>query len=183
MAEDSGVLESLGKVIPSMYYDLIARVCVGVPFLVMLLWNPDISLDEITWEKLVLLFGAGYITGLVLTSLTFVFVPVDLAIAVSLKIHINNWQWTDEISARDKDMGATLAKMHAEKMLCQSLFCAFLLLILSNWVAIFRIPSLDALPTVYRWAISLMLGFAAIFRAYVYLRRLKHLHQIYAPIG
>jgi hypothetical protein len=39
MADDPGALEGLGKIIPSVYYDLIARVGSGVLFLAVLLWG------------------------------------------------------------------------------------------------------------------------------------------------
>lgn len=40
MADDSGRLPAISRLIPGAY-DLIARVCAGVPFLAMLLWGID----------------------------------------------------------------------------------------------------------------------------------------------
>ena len=39
MSEDADLPTKLGSIIPSLYYDLIARVCAGVPLLVLLLWQ------------------------------------------------------------------------------------------------------------------------------------------------
>jgi len=179
MAEESGALQTLGKVIPSIYYDLIARVCARVPFLVMLLWDRKDSFGEITWVKLALLLGAGYVAGLVLTTLTVILLPVDWVIAAILEVPTKSWQRNDAISERDKDAGATLAKMQAEATLCQNLFCAFLLLIVLHGIAKFPLPALDALAPAYRCVVLLMFGLAAIFRTSAYLGRQERLYKIY----
>jgi hypothetical protein len=38
MSDEPGPLVSGAQLIPSVYYDLIARVCAAVPFLLPLLW-------------------------------------------------------------------------------------------------------------------------------------------------
>ena len=58
VAEEAGGLASLTKVVPSIYYDLIARVCAGVPFMAVLLWDKRSEFGEVSWSKLALLLGA-----------------------------------------------------------------------------------------------------------------------------
>ena len=60
MAEESGTFEALGKIIPSIYYDLIARVCPGSVVTAALLWDSRDVVGEIAWAKLILLLGMGY---------------------------------------------------------------------------------------------------------------------------
>src|SRR5579862_2372823 len=73
MADDSGPLLSVGQLVPGVYYDLIARVCAGVPFLVLLLWEDRYSLKDLApnaWVGFLLLMGAGYLAGLLLTPVS-----------------------------------------------------------------------------------------------------------------
>jgi hypothetical protein len=136
MSEDSGPLTEIAKVVPSVYYDLIARVSAGTPFLVTLLWPYRENYGELTWEKLLLLLGAGYIVGLLLTALSVLWLPVELLIMVVLRTPMKNWRRgltrNDEIAVRSEQAGATLAKMQAEATLCQNLFSGFSLLVLLN---------------------------------------------------
>jgi hypothetical protein len=183
VAEETGALESLGKVIPSIYYDLIARVCAGVPFLIVLLWQYRETFGEITWAKLTLLIGAGYVVGLVLTSLSIIWSPVNFVLMAILKIPLNNWRHglvrNDEIVAKDKEAGATLAKMQAEATLCQNLVDGLLMLIILNATSVFVVPAIAACSTACRWTTVLILGLAAIFRSAVYLGRQDHLYHLY----
>lgn len=176
MAEEAGALQELGKVIPSIYYDLIARVCSGIPFLAILLWERIDAFGELTWVKLTLLVGAGYVAGLLLTPLSRLWLPLELLLLKILRIPIDDWRRglprNDEIAARDQQAGATLAKMQAEATLCQNLFCAFVLLILLNYTGTFLVPAAG------KWVMGLILGLAAIFRTTVYLGRQNNLYEI-----
>jgi hypothetical protein len=143
----------------------------------------------VTWAKSTLVVGAGYVTGLLLTSLSIVWSPINYAVMAILRIPIDNWRHglprNDEIAAKDKKAGGTLAKMQAEATLCQNLFCAFLLLVVLNSSGAFLIPAVNALrPT---WVVLLVLGLAGIFRTTVYLGRQSHLYELYilkpAPAG
>jgi hypothetical protein len=48
MAEDEAPLKSVGEVVPSPYYDLIARVCAGVPFVLLLVNQQAEKLKPLT---------------------------------------------------------------------------------------------------------------------------------------
>ncbi len=75
MPEEKGALEGLGKIIPGAFYDLIARVGSGIPLLAAVAWDPHAGFCEITVANLVLLVGAGYVVGLVLTPLSMLLAP------------------------------------------------------------------------------------------------------------
>jgi hypothetical protein len=181
MADDTGALEGLGKIIPSVYYDLIARVGSGVPFLAVLLWGHRSSFGEVTWAKLTLVLGAGYIVGLVLTPLSFPWGFLQLIARRVLKMPA--WDWregphlSDLISAKNKEAGTTLAKMQAEAILCQNLFTAFLLLIIINHI--FPLALISGCCTWCRTLIFLVLGLGSAHRIGAYLIREKRLCGIY----
>jgi hypothetical protein len=70
MAEESGVLTSVANLIPKIYYDLIARISAGVPFLLLLFWprkQDDFRFGTSDVIDFILLLGAGYVAGLILT--------------------------------------------------------------------------------------------------------------------
>jgi hypothetical protein len=180
MADDPGALEGLGKIIPSVYYDLIARVGSGVPFLAVLLWGHRGSFGEVTWAKLTLVLGAGYIVGLVLTPLSFLWGVLQLLMRRVLKMP--TWKWregphlSDLISAKNKEAGATLAKMQAEAILCQNLFTAFLWLIIIN--KFYPFAPISGCDTRSRLLILLVLGFSSAHRIGAYLIRENRLFGI-----
>ena len=186
MAEESeaGPLTELGKVIPSVYYDIIARVSSGTPFLMILLWDHRETFgDELTLAKLTLLLGAGYVAGLLLTAFTFLWMPVQFLVLAILRVQIRDWrrglQRNDEISARNEQAGATIAKMQAEATLCQNLFTGFLLLILLNDLKLVPLSLINTLGSAGKWLMLAVLGLAGIFRGIVYFGRQNSLYEIF----
>jgi hypothetical protein len=183
MADESGPLPSLGNVIPSLYYDLIARVCSGVPFLVLLLWAQRQSFENLvskSWIGFFLLLGAGYLAGLLLTPLSFLWnvligLPTRIILGIPFAELRRQWSRNDEIAAADKEAGTTLAKMEAEATLCQNLLSAFVVLIIANEKKNFLVPALGD----HRCIIFLALLLAALFRTVVYLGRQKSFYEIY----
>jgi hypothetical protein len=181
MAGEPGALDELGRIVPSVYYDLIARVCAGVPLLTIILWEKRSAFGEVTWSKLSLLLGAGYIVGLVLTPLCLPWGPVQFLTRRLCKMP--PWEWDegwslmDQITAKDKEAGATLAKMQAEAVLCQKLFGGFVLLIGLN--AMFPITLISSCGAVYRTLILLLLGICTVHRIAAYVLREKQLYAIY----
>jgi hypothetical protein len=184
MAEEPGGLGGIGNLIPSLYYDLIARVCAGVPFLGVLLWDYRGKFGSVTWSKLTLLLGAGYVLGLILTPLS---APWDLVQLLVRKVLKTPFDWKegasggDEVDKKDKAAGATIAKMQAEAVLCQNLFTAFLVLVIINTE---HKLTLIACCTIFcRSLILLVLALCAFQRTIAYLAREKRLHRIYAKIN
>lgn len=136
MAEESGSLSSLGKLIPSVYYDLIARICPGVGFLLALLWHKIHIFDGLVsnaWIAFFILLGAGYIAGLVLTALSSVyFFSVGWLLRRCLHVPLDDWHGNDKISKENPEVGMTLAKMGAEETLAQNLLIGFIILWIVN---------------------------------------------------
>src|SRR5271169_1020645 len=97
MAEDGLDLKSAGEIIPSLYYDLIARVCAGVPFVLLLVyWNEEDvrGLSSMFGSSgaalLVVLFG--YLAGLLLTPLSGLFAgPIQLLLRRRMKLGHLGW--------------------------------------------------------------------------------------------
>jgi hypothetical protein len=174
----------LGKIIPSMYYDLIARVGAGAPFLVALLWNHHAEFGEITWIKIALLLGAGYITGLVLTPFSSLWAPIYLQVRrtsdgpdKNLSRSLWDVSLMDYISAKDKEAGATIAKMRAEAVLSANLFTGFLLLWLISWHHPLLV--MDAIGLRMKMLILLLLAICSIQRALACAGREERLYKIH----
>ena len=180
MAEEPGVLEGLGKIIPSIYYDLIARVCAGVPFLTVLLWDQRSKFGDITWAKLTLLLGAGYVVGLVLTPLSLPWGLIQLVVRRVLKMPIKfreGASLTDQIAAKDKEAGATLAKMQAEAILVENLFSAFIVLTL--WSSAYPLELIAKCTRGSTFLILVLLGISVLHRITAYVIRENRLYHVY----
>jgi hypothetical protein len=93
------------------------------------------------------------------------------------------WDWregphlTDLISAKNKEAGASLAKMQAEAILCQNLFTAFVWLIIITAISPFA--PISGCGTLCRILIFLVLGLSSAHRITAYLIREKRLCGIY----
>lgn len=143
MGEDEAPLDNVGEVVPSLYYDLIARVCAGVPFILLLVKNQTEGLNPLTKAVgasgtvlLVVLFG--YLLGLLLTPLAGSFAaPIQLLLKKKIGLgHFKSVDYlleisrrTDAISVKDRAMGAVLGKMGAERILCQNLLLGSAILV------------------------------------------------------
>jgi hypothetical protein len=135
----------LSKVIPSIYYDLIARATPGTAFLVVAGWSQRSSLGGMSWAKIVLLIGAGYLVGLVLTAFS---LPWGLIRLVTLRFcGVEDWKkafgWSpcDAIGAVSKEAGEILLKMRAEAVLSQNLVAGFAVLWMVNALSPFPLMS------------------------------------------
>jgi hypothetical protein len=84
----------------------------------------------------------------------------------------------DEISVRNAQAGATLAKMQAEATLCQNLFTGFLLLLVLNDTGLVLVPLVNTLCPAVRWLLLAILGLSAIFRIAAYCGRQNNLYEI-----
>jgi hypothetical protein len=209
MPDESGPLLSLAQLLPSVYYDLIARVCAGVPFLALVLWTKRQSLDGLvssSWVGFLLLLGAGYIVGLLLTPFTLfwsILIGLPTQIILFKKFREALWSrflnkksadgkkgivddfsslWSqyDEIAKANKEAGTTIAKMAAEATLSQNLLSGFVVLIIADEEKMHLMPSLGDRDAEYRWAIFLALLASAIFRTVAYLGRQDGLYRDYS---
>ncbi|MBZ5525676.1 MAG: hypothetical protein LAP21_25930 [Acidobacteriia bacterium] len=191
MPEESSPAKDLGSVIPSFYYDLIARVSAGVPFLVVLLLDdkacfkpPDPSVGAI----LALAFG-GYLVGLILSSFSGVFlalIKLVLNIIPLAKSRFSNPQLLslnsplvdDALGIKDKEAGATLAKVAAELVLSQNMLLGFtvLLVIQSLGHPIYLISSASSGLLLVIW---IMLLVVVVHRSLVYLIRFDRMLTLF----
>jgi hypothetical protein len=192
MGEESGSLKSVADLIPSFYYDLIARVSVGVPFLALLLWKERDSLKGLlppdSWVAFLLLAGAGYLAGLLLTPLSLIWTVVIMpaeAIIFRKKPSLN-WRRgirNDEIAIRNKDAGLNLAKMQAEATLCQNLVSAFVVLMVADWSKTFPVLALENRGLTDRCVLFLILLACAGFQTLSYMSSQSRLYHLFIESG
>jgi len=192
MAEGSEGLKEVGSVIPSVYYDLIARVGSGAPFIVLLMWD---ARDRLSWLEnvvgsagiILLVLMTGYIVGLLLTPVAtmlcgIVIVSIRQAVRKQLGFYkYGDWNMvrvsrkisarSDAIGLQDKDAGATLAKMSAEATLCQNLFIGFLILIVASRYGFVDSPTFDGLTTESILIIGALLAISVVYRNVAFLFR------------
>jgi hypothetical protein len=142
----SGVIETAVSVVPTLFYDLIARVIPGTAFCVALTWKSYFGegskIGAMSATSLTLLVGAGYLTGMFLTCISWLVCEIPLwplanRVASCLtgvkdlsgpkQIGID----MDKIALRDRVFGNELFKHLAEAVACENTFSGFLLL----WIA------------------------------------------------
>jgi hypothetical protein len=129
--EASGVIKTLGESIPRVYYDIIARVCAGVPLVAILLWDyTDFWNEKLSGPKLAVLTASGYVVGLSLAGL---YVLIwDLPNRGMMWFFSIKHGCDDSVYVKNKEAGLILYKMHAERTLSQNLFIVYLLIVVLN---------------------------------------------------
>lgn len=181
MADDP--LKEAAKVIPSVYYDLIARVAAGAAVIAAAEWLGPLKVEDPS-EHLVLLTLGAYICGMLLTpfgaltaygagKLVELYLP-RLPKCEDLKV-LPEEEWAkgpnDLIAAVNVEAGATIAKMQAESTLCHNMFVGVLALL----------PLAFCKHWGYWFAAVVLLAIAAIYRTAVYLVRQKQLYDLTEP--
>lgn len=179
--EESESLPALGKIIPEIYYDLIARICAGSPLVVALLWS-DHLLKDFNWTKLLFVLAAGYIVGLVLNPFTLPWISLQSGTRELLGVKRGDWKngndIADKLNARNKEVGLLLFKMQAEAVLCQVLFAEFVLI----WFCQGRLhDKMMELGSTLRWTVLAILFVSAAHRTIIYVYREKRMLAIYPP--
>jgi hypothetical protein len=132
---ESGSLTSLSGVVPSLYYDLIARVAPGLVFLLCLDDTQAYLKDHRDGLTGTLLLALGYVVGLLLTPFYEIFIaPLWLLTRiksvrqrVGLPDH-DSRSGNDVVGLQRPDYGATLGKMQAESVLCANLASGLVIL-------------------------------------------------------
>lgn len=190
MSDDQPPLKAIGEVIPSVYYDLIARVAAGVPFVLLGAceangiahqWKDTVG----TTGLLLLMLVGSYLVGLLLSSFSGIFdLPVRLFMRKRLGLGQESLEddsytvvrWMNDICVEDKEAGATLVKMMAEKTLCQNLLAGFLIVILFFRNELIPTPSfLHSTPVLV--LLPAVLVIAVVQRGIAYFYRLKTFHE------
>jgi endonuclease YncB( thermonuclease family) len=130
-SEGLGTLEKAAGIVPTLYYDIIARIIPGSAFIVAFTWNGQAALprwiEKGEFGSGVLFIFFSYVSGMLLTAVGLIF---DLAWMV-LSWHIPNlWSpWDishkiDEMTKKDPLGAAALLKMFAEVTLFENVLAA-----------------------------------------------------------
>jgi hypothetical protein len=173
--------EKLGELIPSSYYDLVARVIPGIATIIGILWGVQYPLASVKsttglGDGALLLagLGCGYIAGLLLTTVA---APIFAGPAwllgkycgtVRRYSHTLLWARIDKIDRKNPKAGATLAKMAAEVTLCQNLFTGSLIMLC---------VSTRRVSVLWVTTILILLALTVVHRVVILVRRLDSLEQ------
>ena len=132
--------------VPEVYYDVIARLCAGAPFVILLTWRRIAYLDNVKMGVLLILgsYLAGHILGTVSAVLNaIIWRPFFMKFIVS-HIPLENsfsdqsfrfgfhelYKRIDSIGRLDANGGTVLKKMEAGAALSDNLFAGFLILVI-----------------------------------------------------
>lgn len=173
---ESSPLSSLGNAIPSLYYDVIGRVVPGTAFLMS--WRNVRGHLDGDASHILLLVGFGYIVGMLMTPCYYVLTaPIVGSWKLLNYLFRNNKKWkipenrggrgNDVVGLARPDLGATLAKMQAEAVLCANLAAGFIflkILPLSTYFNSELGTGLDPMPPPLAWSIVSFLVFIAWLR-------------------
>jgi hypothetical protein len=125
-AEMAEGFSKIGEVIPSVFYDLIARIMPGttvvvtVSYLNRQTFHPDV--DRI--ERIALIIGAGYVVGLLLSAISTGLLWL-LTRHGKLRPYADESFWAKIKKYQgDRELSALLAKMVAESTCCENLVIA-----------------------------------------------------------
>lgn len=188
MADEPDSLKSVAELIPSLYYDLIARICAGVPFLALLLSAQKDSMNRLVPDSvvgLILLLGAGYVVGFLLTPLSLAWNAIIMPLSwFLLRVPGLDWRHTklnEEIALKGPEAALNLTKMQAEATMCQNLLSGYVFLFMADWKMGFSVPMLHDHGLLFAYTMPLLLGVCAVFQTMAYIRRQKMLYSIFFP--
>jgi hypothetical protein len=203
-SEEGGVASVL-TVIPSIYYDLIARICPGLAFWVALFLPDDerISVRDLSAfapSSIFLVVVFSYLSGIVLTAfspiwdlvslLCFKLLRKNTAEAVGLLEHArlsDQWQHVtknmEDIAKTNDAAGRTVAKALAEVALCHNLLSGLLVLAAIGWSSGGKLFALGIHHSTYLIGIGASFLVASLFRQLMFLGRVKSLHTAYVDGG
>lgn len=190
----------LAGIVPTAYYDLIARVCPGVAFWVALSFCSPIFgtvavTKDLSGASLFILLLLSYLTGIVLTGFSWLWDRLCLFVLtrstdLSEELGLDGTeafskQWSvigrkmDEVMVVSGEAGKTLVKGLAEVTLCENLLTALLVL------AALGVASKSAWfysPEQYPWQFllaALALLLSVVFRQMMFVGRVKLAHEIH----
>jgi len=189
----SDFLETVSRVVPVAFYDLVARICPGAAFLFLTGFpsmqvspasDPDQSVQAIP-----LLIG-GYIVGILLTVIGSLVFDGSLELIGKLPgkrfkrlaPHLA-WEKIDSLGLQSEKHGLLLVKVEAEITLCQNLFIAFgILAILQSYGYLTHRSVLFDFTKPVSWCVGLTLLAAVIHRTGILIRRVDTIERL-LPAG
>lgn len=184
----SDAIEKLAAVVPSAYYDVVARIVPGASIIAAFMWVHKTSLDTVATRTGVrgaglaaVAIGASYLLGLLLTPLGSLVCEGPIVVVAKLiprsgladLSSARLWKAIAEVDAYQPQAGATLAKMSAEAALCQNLLAGVLVVWLMSW---------NTLPLSVGLGATTLCAVNVLFRTVVLLRRVDELRRA-APSG
>jgi len=172
-------LDKISEIVPTLYYDLIARFVPGAATLGAYLYFAHQSLHELERNThltgaafIAVLIGGSYLLGLVLTPIGTVsgalFAKLANAYTRSNRYRIDEvWKKVDELARKDPAAAPIFGKMAAEVTLCENLFAGVLIVVLISQDGIWP-------PKIFGW---LALLFANVgLRMVLFVERLERIH-------
>lgn len=186
-SEDSASpAKDIGALIPTVYYDLIARVSAGIPFAFGLVYliNPIWATDGLPryLEKptfVIFLVFAGYLAGLLLGSCS-VLLEIPVAYWLMLccdhrfrsfrRFQEDRFKCVDQVGMANREWGATVVKMMAETDLCQNLLIGSAIFLVMKWL---MGQNYGPVWPIYRNTLVVILIFVTLYRATAAYFRLK----------
>jgi hypothetical protein len=189
MPDEGLPLKEIGSVIPTVYYDLIARVSAGAPFVIFLVYSNHTKMaemDQLVGKAgiLLLILLGGYLVGMLLTPISGIFELPFLWFSRGV-LNLKQYSFTEGIYqqakrmgivfASDKESGITVAKMAAEAVLFQNLCTGFLIMLGLRCVHWVDFPLSSAMGAV----LLLMLLIAIVHRRLVHIGSQKAFYEIW----
>nr|BFD41216.1 hypothetical protein FFPRI1PSEUD_27150 [Pseudomonas sp. FFPRI_1] len=203
--ESGGGLTSIMNVVPSVYYDLIARICPGMAFWIALSFKypilPGVEQQDvpsaITGALLIMLVILSYVSGIVFSGFAVLWDLLSIAVLTCTRnmtelLGLNSRQplpftrkWKivskniDQVAKANEGAGKVLVKAMAEVTLCQNLLTGFVALAVLELS--YKTPNFIPIPqykTLY-FCIAVALVTSMLFRQAMFLGRVKDLHELY----
>ncbi|NBF12572.1 hypothetical protein [Pseudomonas sp. Fl4BN1] len=203
--ESGGGLTSIMNVVPNVYYDLIARVCPGMAFWIVLSFKypilPGVEQEDvpsaITGALLIVLIILSYVSGIVFTGFAILWDLLSIAILACTRNmtelmglasqqplrFTQKWKAVskniDQVIKENDGAGKILIKAMAEVTLCQNLLTGFVVLALLELN--YKTPNFIPIPQykMLYFCIAAALVASMLFRQAMFLGRVKDLHELY----
>jgi hypothetical protein len=189
----SAMAETELGLVPEIYYDVIARLCAGAPFVALVFWAyPAMRALSAVALGLVAAFG-GYLAGHLLAALSALWNPLLWnrflfgRIISRLKL-VNSFSSgsptllfhelycrIDYISNRDSNGGAILKKMEAGSQLSDNLLSGFLVAVATRY---FFVGGLTAKEALLAWALGVVLLVSVVLRRIILVGRQDSLYTL-----
>lgn len=184
-----GIIESAVGVVPSLYYDLIARIVPGMAFCVAAAWDSNLFKFG-TAIDLSILVGAGYLAGMLLTTVTYITSDVIWFLIVLIARNLDGYAelrgpWgigmqLDKIAMTDQHSYREILKFFAEAVACENLLSGFLILLIgrcNSWPTTSILARQDV-SNCLLVMVGVLLFVSAVLRSYGVSRRLLNLQEI-----
>jgi hypothetical protein len=183
--------------VPEIYYDVIARLCAGAPFVALALWYyPSIRVLPPVGLAIAAAFGS-YLVGHLLATVSAVWNPLLWNRWFlgwwARRLHLVNafgktspvasfheiYRRIDHIASRDANGGAILKKMEAGAQLSDNLFSGYLVIVVANYVIGKQLTRLEVVATV---SLGLLLLLTVILRRLILIGRQDSLFSVLPPL-